>query len=522
MSDKITLLKQFLHKVRAPLKKRPSSGTENIASNNILIEGTGGSGKNYLIRYIYERPIIDGAVKFWMWCPDLPSLREHISMMQPNPKHFEPHGFKVRLYIPLGHTAGIMPPKRVPDFSCPYSIDISALDEYTQKMIFGLKSYDEMTRIYSSVANRRNSSLALFKSPPATKQGSKEKGFYGEKWVSPKARTIEERAFAQRFKIFSKFGLLASPDFPRNLENQMMLNYRNQKEISILYTGFIEDSFIRNFLFINFVETLVKVTSQQKCSFRNVLLVNEAQNIFMKTHGTSQTDLVKILNDLFAKQSTKTRHINLDLVFDSKPHVLPKAVKHNFQHHIITQIGTEDFDEYFSSHPLDKEKMWKIMNGSSYTKEYGFIRLQDSHAPRFFEGTVWKAGYRLPYQHRSMYGEANIDQWVEKGRYHIEFPFLHLKAGDLIDLDEEFKALAGSWRDDEAIIRAKEKEEKEKAKQEKDFAEEKKKEREARREQKLLEKEVEKQKKKLLRESKAKIEREIKAKKMLEGKTPII
>lgn len=418
-----------------------------------------------MLRYLYERPIIDGVVKFWMWCPDIVSLREHISMMIPNPQHFSPYGFKVRLYVPLGHTVGTMPPISLPNFCVPYSVDISSLGEYSQKMIFGLKSYDEMTKIYSTLANKRDSSLALFKSPVTTKQKEKEKGFYGEQWYSPKGRTAEEKAFSLKFKVFSKYGILSSPNFSLTLEKQLQDNYRAQKEISILYTGFIDDIFIRNFLFINFVETLKEITAKQKCVFRNVLLVNEAQNIFKKTHGTSQTDLVKILNDLFADLSTITRHVNLDLVFDSKPHVLPRSLKHNFQHHILTQIGSEDFDEYFASHPFGRDHMWKIMNSPSYVKEYGFLRLQDSSIPRFVENGVWKSGYRLPFSHRSKYGEADIDQWIDRGRYDIKFSFLNLKEGDTINFDEEIKLLVGDWKAEEGVID--EKLAKEKAKTEK-------------------------------------------------------
>lgn len=395
---------KWLKRIDIGLEKTDKQLTNKIG-NNILIEGLAGSSKDYTLTWIQEYGMVKYGIKpYYLWCENIEHLREVLSIMfKSKIENFEekyratPRGFPVLVYVPITQNL----PNKLPDFFVPYAVSANSLGEYALKALFGYANYEKYSKVYRKNITKKSSYLDLkWKIKKVRRKEVVEVGFMGEKWLLPEVEKQEAQAFAKNFAIFNKLGGISSGQFEYTLEKQLLPQLNDNRFAVVLFTGFEHNYWIKRFFFIHFAETLKNlIRKQTRMNFRNVIRLNELQDISKADYGKDALQIDNVVNDFIRWILRNGRHFNIDVWGDIKPNAIEKTVKGLFHVRYVTAFSSsDDIKELVAFTPHQGKRISSIFNDPNYRREYGFLDLSQYPIPEWVDRRrrIRQQGCRLP------------------------------------------------------------------------------------------------------------------------------
>lgn len=398
-------------------RKTPNQ-LRNVNGFNVLSEGDMRSGKTHLLDVLMELAIDNFGTKFYIINVDsILILKERLKMLMPNPQNRNGKAYKIIVLVPITEHM----PNRLPSFFLPYSVPVNGLDKYALQSVFGLGSYDQYAKQYAKKRRSSMSYVELKRGIRETSSGTErdkiereitESGFFGKRYLSTKRESVSETKFQRAFEIFDKLGVVNNANFPLSLDKVLSSLINDNSHMVILYTGFEEDEWIRNFCKINFVETLRNVISRQKkMSFRNVVLLPELQDFCKPEFSKSHVEMDFIINAFVKEIMFKGGHYNIDCWGDTKPYSMDKNIRKLFNVQFVTRISSNDvLGEIIKFTFHDGKDLMNYFNNGYYIRTHGFIDVRKNKIPVWrTEHRTYTYGYRLFCKRKSSDDEPLID-----------------------------------------------------------------------------------------------------------------
>lgn len=460
VSERYRWFKGHLHRA---LKSGVEEGQEGKGISHSSFEGITTSGKTYLVHWFAEYGILEKFIKFsHLWIPDMDRLEEaltfsistDIDMNNLNAwEKYDPKDWlkstKVHLYIPISAHISDVPKelsRKIKPFHFPnndrvevffYDIPCDSLGKHSFQILYGgrdaSRAYDEY-----STAVRKGITFSDLKYKLSRTRfqpiSLTSKGF---------GNTIEAVKFhgssafpaisslLNRLNTFTDEGILNSSRSPYSLPKIFRKNgeWKDQKSIVLLYTGFLKDEYMKIFCLVNFIETQMEIMSaiKHRIGFKAVNYINEAGVLFPKQRDKYYRGVHQALTSFARWFMPQSRHTKIEVWMDYQHFdMVDDNVTNQIQNRYITRfhddIGIEKMASMFS---IGKDTLRRIWNEWYEEKKYRFF-ISTMIPPITWNDSKGKAqlGFELPRPKLSYDGKISFVKFIDLGDNLTDFKFI--------------------------------------------------------------------------------------------------
>lgn len=320
-------------------------------------------------------------------------------------------GFNVKVLTPISSedrtgsdVSGMPSDVEVPDFFEPFGIPVEDFTKYgglkySLRMVFRDHNFKNYRDLYKNIVDIGDTSFADLKNADVTtgKDYIQEIDF-GETTVQQTKPDMEEQGLKQFkrywYQMFGNEGVVCSSDFDYKLRPQLKeFLLDDDVDVIILYTGFLRDEGVRDFVLTYFCETyrsIIRNLSPEETNKLNRkfwLSFLECQEILPDTsgRGTDVSTTQKIFIKFFREFANNPRHMKTDIILDGKPNDIHPMALDKSQHGIITQLSDKQWERMKNRF---NKKLRKRVESAQDDKEYQNLDFMET----FGYGFVWMSG----------------------------------------------------------------------------------------------------------------------------------
>lgn len=417
------------------------------------------------------------------------------------------NSFDMRVLVPISTSMphGV----EYPDFFEPYAIRVDRLKEYDfdncLNIIFGGRNYESYRELFDKVVDVGDTEITDLKAPDVqTGREHVDVVSFADTEYEILSSDKDPTQVMDRFKqtwatMFNKKGLICGSDFEWTLEEKLKgLLLEDDVDSIVLYTGFLQNSGIKKFVLLHFMEMyeqiLDNLTPSEERNIRKKFVVDfvESQLVIQRrTDFNSLNNQDKQVNSFMSDFIEQSGHIGSDVWADAKPNTVNPLLTANTEHSFITKIGKDDWEDLFKGLESNFKKSLKnAFQDQDYTNAdfdnitygKGFVLLTEGSV------TDWKKPTGLEfdpeYNGRPTYGYRHITPRMTAMK---PIPFSHddpsfftedmgyKDAGRVIMFDDYVDELMQKWNSsDQEIIEMKDRQLEKKRKEQEEEQREKK------------------------------------------------
>lgn len=273
-------------------------------------------------------------------------------------------------------------------------------------------------------------------------------------------------SFLNRLNAFTDEGILNTSESKHSLPKVFARNkeWEKQNAIVLLYSGFINEEYLRIFNLVNFIETQWKFMSavKHKINFKSVDYINEAGVLFPRQKDKYYRGVHQALTSFAKWLIPQSRHAFIELWLDSQHFdMLDESIRTQIRKNLVTRYHDDNAIERFSSIlSVEKNLLRRTWNEWS---EKGIYRFFDTSLPV----NVWEdaqnklqLGFELPRPKLSFDGKISFKEFddCEDFRGVCKDYQLMLSEGEKFMIkrikDERAKAKKAKEKEDMTHIRA--------------------------------------------------------------------
>lgn len=445
--------------------------------NHTLFMGMSTTGKTHLASWLGEDIASAGLGKFWwVWCPTKWQLEEALTFLSKNRltaknykqfKDKKPRSFDVRIYVPLSENL----PDKLPNNFVPFTIPIGSIDATSFKFLYGQREihsfyseYDQAKRMLkpkdSFATLKKILNQSLTSGNVATVHG-----FMGTKTVA-----FKEGSYSTISSLLNKLnninyeGIMSSDSFVLNLNRLLAEEVRHPERVVVLYLGYINNLYTQLFVASKFIMAVWEQCMAYRSSFdyKHVIYFNETRDLFPHSQSKSFSEIHIALTGLQAFLTTKSRHVNMELWYDTQSHsyVDPEA-RSQFRTKYVTRVSEPSEIEWLSKETLQPaEKLKAIFSLWTRQNKRRFLDtvLCSSIMPSWENHGKREYGFELPRPRLSMHGKYDLGTGVQ--------PDLRMIGRPMVDVEHYKHMLKDEWTESEGQLQEWMKKREEKSKEE--------------------------------------------------------